>query len=228
MKFLTICGSGLGSSFMVQMNIEKVLKELGVTHIHLLPVFDFKTVDESMESEENRNWGYDPQNFNAIEGSYSTNPRDPYVRIKEFREMIKTFHENGLMIVMDVVYNHMYDTKNMDNIVPGYYFRSDNYGKYTNGSGCGNEMATERPMVRKFIIDSILHWIKDYHIDGLRFDLMELIDLETMKEIVEKSKEVNENILIYGEPWKGGNSEVKNGTYKGMYDLQNLGLDIEM
>ena len=200
------------------------LKELGVTHIHLLPVFDFKTVDESIESEENRNWGYDPQNFNAIEGSYSTNPRNPYVRIKEFREMIKTFHENGLMIVMDVVYNHMYDTKNMDNIVPGYYFRSDIYGNYTNGSGCGNEIATERPMIRKFIIDSILHLIRDFHIDGLRFDLMELIDLETMKEIVIKVKEINENILIYGEPWKGGNSEVRNGTYKG--SQKGLGFSI--
>lgn len=192
------------------------LKELGITHVHLLPVFDFATVHEGrINDSNNRNWGYDPQNFNAIEGSYSTNPKDPYARIKEFRKMIKVFHENGIRVVMDMVYNHMYNTTNMDNIVPGYYFRSDLLLKYTNGSGCGNEMATERAMVRKFIIDSILHWVRDFHIDGLRFDLMELIDLDTMKEIVSKVKEVDESILIYGEPWKGGPSEVKNGTFKG-------------
>ncbi|HFD2044374.1 TPA: type I pullulanase [Clostridium perfringens] len=192
------------------------LKELGITHVHLLPVFDFASVNEEITKDENnRNWGYDPKNFNAIEGSYSTDPYTPSIRIMEFREMIKKFHDNGIRVVLDMVYNHMYETLNMDNIVPLYYFRSDERGKYTNGSGCGNEMASEKPMVRKFILDSILHWIKNYHIDGLRFDLMELIDLDTMKEIVKRSKEIDEKILIYGEPWKGGDSPLNNGTYKG-------------
>lgn len=192
------------------------LKELGITHVHLLPVFDFASVNEEITKDENnRNWGYDPKNFNAIEGSYSTDPYTPSIRIMEFREMIKTFHDNGIRVVLDMVYNHMYETLNMDNIVPLYYFRSDEMGKYANGSGCGNEMASEKPMVRKFILDSILHWIKNYHIDGLRFDLMELIDLDTMKEIVKRSEEIDEKILIYGEPWKGGDSPLNNGTYKG-------------
>lgn len=192
------------------------LKELGVTHVHLLPIFDFASVNEEIDNDENnRNWGYDPKNFNAIEGSYSTDPYSPSARILEFRKMIKIFHDNGIRVVLDMVYNHMYETKNMDNIIPGYYFRSDTLGRYTNGSGCGNEMASEKPMVRKFIVDSILHWIKNYHIDGLRFDLMELIDLDTMKEIVKRSEEVDEKILVYGEPWKGGSSPLVNGTHRG-------------
>ena len=189
------------------------LKELGITHVHLLPVFDFASVDE--RDFKSRNWGYDPKNFNALEGSYSSNPYDPKNRILEFREMVKKFHDNNIGVILDVVYNHMYDTKNMDNIVPKYYFRSDKRGKYTNGSGCGNEIASERPMIRKYILDSIMHWVKNYHIDGLRFDLMELIDIDTMKEIVKRVKEVDERILIYGEPWKGGDSPLKDGTYKG-------------
>lgn len=201
------------------------LKELGITHVHLLPVFDFASVNEEITKDENnRNWGYDPKNFNAIEGSYSTDPYTPSRRIIEFREMIKKFHDNGIRVVLDMVYNHMYETSNMDNIVPSYYFRSDKLGKYTNGSGCGNEMASEKPMVRKFILDSILHWIKNYHIDGLRFDLMELIDLDTMKEIVKRSEEIDEKILIYGEPWKGGDSPLSNGTYKG--SQKGLGFSI--
>ena len=201
------------------------LKELGITHVHLLPVFDFASVNEEITKDENnRNWGYDPKNFNAIEGSYSTDPYIPSIRIIEFREMIKRFHDNGIRVVLDMVYNHMYETSNMDNIVPGYYFRSDKFGKYTNGSGCGNEMASEKPMVRKFILDSILHWIKNYHIDGLRFDLMELIDLDTMKEIVKRSEEIDEKVLIYGEPWKGGSSPLSNGTHRG--SQKGLGFSI--
>ncbi|WP_300262479.1 type I pullulanase [Clostridium sp.] len=201
------------------------LIELGITHVHLLPVFDFASVNEEITKDENnRNWGYDPKNFNAIEGSYSTDPYTPSIRIIEFREMIKKFHDNGIRVVLDMVYNHMYETYNMDNIVPGYYFRSDKLGEYTNGSGCGNEMASEKPMVRKFIMDSILNWIKNYNIDGLRFDLMELIDLDTMKEIVKISEESDEKILIYGEPWKGGNSPLNNGTCKG--SQKGLGFSI--
>ncbi|MGG5462200.1 type I pullulanase [Clostridium sp. B9] len=201
------------------------LSELGVTHVHLLPVFDFASVNEEISDDENnRNWGYDPKHFNALEGSYSTNPFNPKVRIKEFREMVKKLHDRKIRVVLDMVYNHMYETGNMDSIVPGYYFRSDKWGKYTNGSGCGNEMASEKPMVRKFIVDSIIHWIKDYHIDGLRFDLMELIDLDTMKEIVRRAREIDSKILIYGEPWKGGNSPLTNGTYRG--SQKGLGFSI--
>ena len=163
------------------------LCELGITHVHLMPIFDFGSVDERFPGSNNRNWGYDPKNFNVPEGSYCSNPYNPVTRILELRQMIMKFHERGIRIVMDMVYNHMMSTVNMDNIVPGYYFRSDYLGRYTNGSGCGNELASERPMVRKFIIDSCLHWIKDYKIDGIRFDLMELLDIDTTKEIVKKT-----------------------------------------
>ncbi len=190
------------------------LKELGITHVHLMPVFDFATVDET-QNNEMRNWGYDPKNFNIPEGSYSTNPFNPTVRIKEFRTMVSKFHKNNIRVIMDMVYNHVYAKENLNKIVPGYYFRTNSTGKFTNGSGCGNELATERPMVRKLIIDSNLHWIKNYHIDGLRFDLMELIDLDTMKEITKKVHEIDETIIIYGEPWKAQWSPLVTGTYKG-------------
>lgn len=192
------------------------LKELGITHIHILPIFDFGSVDERKSNKKgNRNWGYDPKNYNAPEGSYSSDPYSPVARIIELRKMISNLHKNNIRVIMDVVYNHMYETRNLDNIVPGYYFRSNFRGRLTNGSGCGNEIATERPMVRKFILDSIRHWIKDYNIDGFRFDLMELIDIDTMKEIVKTTEKFNENILVYGEPWRGGESALINGTYKG-------------
>lgn len=192
------------------------LKELGITHVHLLPIFDFGSVDERKSNKNgNRNWGYDPKNYNAPEGSYSSDAYNPISRIIELREMIKVLHKNGIRVIMDVVYNHMQETRGLDNIVPSYYFRTDYRGRFTNGSGCGNEIATERPMVRKFIIDSIRHWLKNYHIDGLRFDLMELIDIDTIKEVIKVSKEIDDNILIYGEPWKGGNSPLTNGAHKG-------------
>lgn len=192
------------------------LKELGITHLHILPIFDFGSVDErKTNKKENRNWGYDPKNYNAPEGSYSSNPYSPIERIIELRSMVRALHKNNIRVVMDVVYNHMQETRNLDNIVPGYYFRSNYRGRYTNGSGCGNEIATERPMVRKYIIDSIQHWLNDYHIDGFRFDLMELIDIDTMKEIVKTVGKTKENILIYGEPWKGGESALINGARKG-------------
>lgn len=200
----------------------KNLIDLGVTHIQLMPIFDFASVDER-KSNFDRNWGYDPKNYNAIEGSYSINPYNPSLRVKELREMINKIHENNIKIIMDVVYNHIADTINFENISQMYYFRTDYRGRYTNGSGCGNELATERPMVKKFIIDSIKHWIYDFNIDGFRFDLMELIDLETMKDIVKSAKDINPNIIIYGEPWKGGNSEVK-GTYKGAQRSNGFGV----
>ena len=192
------------------------LVELGVTHVHLLPIFDFSSVDETAsEAPHNRNWGYDPKNYNVPEGSYATDPYNPLSRVLEARRMIQGFHEKGIRVVLDVVYNHMTETANMDNIVPGYYFRSDSLGKYTNGSGCGNELATEHPMVSKFIIDSILHWIKNYKIDGLRLDLMELMDYDTMQAIVAKIQSIDPSILIYGEPWMASDSPLMNRTYRG-------------
>lgn len=201
------------------------LVELGITHAHILPFFDFSSVDETkLDEKDNRNWGYDPKNYNAPDGSYSLDPYAPSLRIKEARRMIQGFHQNGIRVVMDMVYNHMTDTSNLDNIVPGYYFRSDSYGKFTNGSGCGNELATEHPMVGKFIIDSILHWINDYKIDGIRLDLMELMDINTMHKIVDKVHAIDSSLLVYGEPWKGGDSPLIHGTYRGSQRGHNFSI----
>ncbi|QIB27254.1 type I pullulanase [Caloranaerobacter azorensis] len=198
------------------------LKELGITHIHLLPVYDFASVDETKEGEYN--WGYDPYLYNVPEGSYSTNPYDGTVRIKEFKEMVKALHENGIRVVMDVVFNHTYTTGNspFDILVPKYYYRTDSSGKYTNGSGCGNETASEKPMMRKFIVDSVKFWATEYKIDGFRFDLMALHDIDTMREVEKQLRKINPNILIYGEPWTGGPSslsptkQLRKGKQKGM------------
>lgn len=192
------------------------LTELGITHVHLLPFFDFSSVDERIDNDSsNRNWGYDPQNYNVPEGSYSSDANNPVTRILELRTAIQKFHQKGLRVVMDMVYNHMTNTVNLDKIVPKYYFRTDDRVKFTNGSGCGNELATEHPMVRKFVLDSIRHWVNNYHIDGTRFDLMELMDFDTTLQIVETVKQIDKSIIVYGEPWKGGHSPLNNGTYRG-------------
>ena len=176
------------------------LKELGVTHVHLLPVFDYATVDE--ENRYEYNWGYDPHFYNVPEGSYANKP-EGYQRIKEFKKMIKSLHDNGIGVIMDVVYNHTYYTNEsaFQKTAPGYFYRLINNCYLTNGSGCGNEIATERPMVRKFIIDSLKYWVKEYHIDGFRFDLMGLMDKETMYTIENVLHDINPNLLLYGEPW---------------------------
>ena len=178
------------------------LKELGVTHIHLMPVFDYGSIDERYDSPDNYNWGYDPQNYNVPEGSYSTNPYEGSVRISEFKEMVYRFHQAGIRVVMDMVYNHTYNLESPLNLtVPGYYYRKDKYGCYSNGSGCGNETASERYMFRKYMIDSVLYWAKEYHIDGFRFDLMGLHDLETMRIIRNELNKVDKSIIMYGEGW---------------------------
>lgn len=178
------------------------LKELGITHIHLLPVFDYGSIDERYDSTDNYNWGYDPQNYNVPEGSYSTNPYEGAVRISEFKEMVYKFHQAGIRVVMDMVYNHTYNLESPLNLtVPGYYYRKDQYGRYSNGSGCGNETASERYMFRKYMIDSVLYWAKEYHIDGFRFDLMGLHDLETMRIIRNELNKVDKSIIMYGEGW---------------------------
>ncbi|MCB2288149.1 type I pullulanase [Clostridium sp. CS001] len=197
------------------------LKDLGITHVHLLPVFDFATVDET---KGGYNWGYDPYLYNVPEGSYATEALDGTVRITEFKHMVQTLHENGIRVIMDVVYNHTFSTGNspMDILVPGYYYRMDDKGNYANGSGCGNEIASEKSMVRKFIVDSIKFWAEEYKIDGFRFDLMALHDIDTMKEIEKQAKSINPNIIIYGEPWTGGESslppflQLRKGSQKGM------------
>jgi type I pullulanase len=186
------------------------LAELGITHVHLLPVYDYGSVKEELVAKFpipplEYNWGYDPMNYNVPEGGYSTNPSDPKIRIIEFRQMVQALHDKNLRVIMDGVYNHAYETDNFDHIVPQYYFRTDDWGKYLEeGSKCGNEIATERPMVRKFIVDSVMHWINDYSIDGFRFDLMGLIDIETMLEIIRSARNVDDKILFFGEPWAAG------------------------
>ena len=183
------------------------IKDLGITHVHLLPTYDFVSTDESKANEADiRNWGYDPQNYNVPEGSYSTNPSDPKVRIKEYREMVMGLHKAGIRVVNDVVYNHMAGTDNMDCIVPGYYFRSNENGTYSNESGCGNAVASERPMIRKFIVDSCRHWINDYKTDGLRFDLMAILDIDTMKLIKTEIQKIDPSLIVYGEPWMADSS----------------------
>lgn len=180
------------------------IKELGVTHIQIMPVYDFATVDETKENEYN--WGYDPENFNALDGSYSTDPYDPTARIYEFKEMIQNIHDEGIRVIMDVVYNHVYkvEKSNFEKIFSGYYFRKNKDDEFYNGSGCGNEVASERKMVRKFITDSVLHWAKEYNLDGFRFDLMGLIDIETMNEIRLKLDKIDPSIIIIGEGWEMG------------------------
>ncbi len=183
------------------------LIELGITHVHLLPVSDFCTVDEEKPLEK-YNWGYDPLHFNAPEGSYSTNPYDGKVRIKEFKNLVKTLHDNGIGILLDVVYNHTYYAKEsvFNQTVPGYFYRQKSDGSFSNASGCGNEMATERSMVRKYILDSLKYWAQEYHIDGFRFDLMGIYDEETMRIIRAELDKINPGLLLYGEGWAADQS----------------------
>lgn len=184
------------------------LKELGITHVHLMPAFDFKSIDESKLSEPQFNWGYDPLNFNVPEGSYSTDPYHGEVRVREFKQMVQALHRSGIRVIMDMVYNHTMDSEDssFNKIVPGYYYRLTQDGSFSNASGCGNETASERLMMRKFIIDSVIYWAKEYHIDGFRFDLMGIHDLKTMKELRKALDELEPGLLIYGEGWTGGMS----------------------
>ena len=184
------------------------LKELGVTHIHILPSFDFATVDETKLDENHYNWGYDPKNYNVPDGSYSTDPANPVVRIREFKEMVKSLHQNGFRIVLDVVYNHTASTdhSNFDLTVPGYFYRQNADGSYSNASGCGNETASEREMVRHYIIESVKFWAREYHIDGFRFDLMGIHDIETMNHLRSGLLEIDPTIFVYGEGWVAADS----------------------
>ena len=187
------------------------LKRLGVKYVQLMPIFDFGSVDEAKPLLRQYNWGYDPTNFNVPEGSYSTDPTRGEVRIRECREMIAALHAAGIGVVMDVVYNHTYRTETpLNDTVPYYFFRQNPDGSFSNGSGCGNEFASERPMARRYLIDSILYWAKEYHIDGFRFDLMGLYDAESINAVRAALDALpgGRDILLYGEPWQGGASQL--------------------
>lgn len=179
------------------------LQELGVTHIHILPSYDFSTIKEDRLDLPQYNWGYDPLNYNVPEGSYSTNPSQPEVRIREFKQMVQACHKAGIRVVLDVVYNHTVDVEgsNFYRTAPGYFHRQRPDGTYANGSGCSNETASERPMMRKFMLQSVKYWMEEYHIDGFRFDLMGIHDIETMNQISAEAHAIDPKVLIYGEGW---------------------------
>lgn len=201
-KFLALTEHGTMNSDKLPTGIDH-LKELGITHVHLLPSYDYASIDETKLSENQYNWGYDPLNYNVPDGSYATDPYQPATRIKEFKQMVQTLHKAGIRVIMDVVYNHTFNTaeSNFERTVPGYFYRQKEDGSLANGSGCGNETASERPMMRKFMIESVLYWMNEYHIDGFRFDLMGVHDIETMNEIRKAVDKVDPTVCIYGEGW---------------------------
>lgn len=179
------------------------IKELGITHLHLLPIYDYGVIDESKLHTPQFNWGYDPINYNVPEGSYATDPYHGEVRVKEVKQMVQALHKNGISVIMDVVYNHVYNAVEFcfNQIVPMYFTRIDSNGFYSVGSGCGNDTATERSMVKKYIVDSVTYWAKEYHIDGFRFDLAGLIDTETINKVIESVQKIRPSAVFYGEGW---------------------------
>lgn len=208
-RFLAFIEQGLINAGGDSVGIDH-LKEMGITHVHLMPAFDYATVDESNLRKPQFNWGYDPQNYNVPEGSYSTDPFNGKTRVAEFKRMVYALHRAGIGVVMDVVYNHTYYTADscFTKTFPKYYYRQwdNNPDLYSNGSGCGNELATERAMVRKYIIDSLVYWMTEYKIDGFRFDLMGLYDKDTINEAYRRLHEINPNVILYGEGWTGGDT----------------------
>jgi pullulanase len=207
-KFLGFTETGTKNSHGQSTGVDHIA-ELGVTHVHLLPAFDFCSIDESKPDVPQYNWGYDPMNYNVPEGSYATDPEDGKVRIREFKKMVQALHKKGLRVVMDVVYNHTGRThdSNLDQLVPGYYYRQwEKDNQYSNASGCGNETASDRAMVRKFIIESTIYWAREYHVDGFRFDLMAIHDMETMNRVKEALHAIDPSIIVYGEGWTAGDS----------------------
>lgn len=201
-KYLALTEHGTMNSDKLLTGIDHLI-ELGVTHVHLLPSFDYASVDETKLNENSYNWGYDPQNYNVPDGSYATDPYQPATRVKEFKQMVQALHKAGIRVIMDVVYNHTFNTdeSNFERTVPGYFYRQKEDKSLANGSGCGNETASERPMMRKFMVESVLYWIKEYHVDGFRFDLMGIHDIETMNEIRKAVNMIDPTICIYGEGW---------------------------
>jgi len=212
-KYLGLIETGTTNPNGVPTGIDHI-KDLGITHLHLLPVYDYGSVDESRLDTPQFNWGYDPVNYNVPEGSYATDPYSGEVRVKEFKQMVQGLHANGISVVMDVVYNHVYSGGDFcfNKIVPGYFSRISDTGVYSNGSGCGNDTASERAMVRKYIVESVLYWVEEYHIDGFRFDLVGLLDTETINQIIETVHEKHPNVIFYGEGWTMTTNTTKSGV----------------
>ena len=212
-KFLGLTETGTKTPGGVPTGLDHI-KDLGVTHVHLLPIYDFGSVDETRLDEDQFNWGYDPVNYNVPEGSYSTDPYDGAVRVSEMKQMVQALHENGISVVMDVVYNHVQSAESFcfNQIVPGYFSRIDENGSYSNASGCGNDTASERSMVRKYIVDSVKYWADEYHIDGFRFDLVGILDTETVNQIVEEVHKDHPNVIFYGEGWTMDTKVTKTGV----------------
>lgn len=204
-KFLALTEEGTKNCYGQATGIDH-LKELGITHVHILPSYDYASVDETKLDIPQYNWGYDPQNYNVPDGSYATNPYRPEVRIREFKQMVQALHRAGIRVIMDVVYNHTFNTEqsNFERTVPGYFYRFNEDGSWANGSGCGNETASDRKMVRKYMIESVKHWVNEYHVDGFRFDLMGIHDIETMNAIRAELDKIDSTLFIYGEGWAAG------------------------
>ena len=201
-KFLALTESGTRGPRGVRTGVDHLV-ELGVTHVHILPSFDYASVDETRLEDNVYNWGYDPVNYNVPDGSYSTDPYDPACRIREFKEMVQALHKAGIRVVLDVVYNHVSDAASQafERTVPGYFFRMREDGSFADGSACGNETASDRGMMRRFMVESVCWWVEEYHIDGFRFDLMGIHDIETMNAIRAAVSEIDPSVLIYGEGW---------------------------
>lgn len=211
-KFLGLIEEGTTNEAGVPTGLDH-MKDLGITHLHLLPSYDYGSVDETQLDKPQFNWGYDPVNYNVPEGSYSTDPYNGEVRVAEMKQMVQGLHNNGISVVMDVVYNHVYNSTDFcfNRIVPGYFSRIDEDGQYSNGSGCGNDTASERAMVRKYIVDSVKYWADEYHIDGFRFDLVGLIDTETINEVVAEVHKDHPDVIFYGEGWTLETAVTKDG-----------------
>lgn len=203
------------------------LKSLGITHVQLMPSFDFASVDEAHPEKKEYNWGYDPLNYNVPEGSYSTDPFHGEVRVREFKEMVAAFHREGLGVIMDVVYNHTFDMDScFQKCEPGYYYRKEG-DKYTDASACGNEIASDQPMMHKYIVDSVCYWAKEYHVDGFRFDLMGILDIETLNDLSARLRAINPAIVLYGEGWTGNASplpDYKRALKKNVRMLDEIGM----
>jgi len=211
-KFLGLIESGTASPDGIPTGLDHI-KNLGITHIHLLPSYDYGSIDESRLEDNAFNWGYDPVNYNVPEGSYSTDPYNGEVRVQEFKQMVKGLHDNGISVIMDVVYNHVYSGTEFcfNQIVPLYFSRVNENGSFSSGSGCGNDTASERSMVRKYIVDSVKYWADEYHIDGFRWDLVGLIDTQTINEVMEEVHKTHPHVIFYGEGWTMGTQMTKDG-----------------
>ncbi len=206
-KFLALTESGLQSPQGAKTGLDH-LKELGITHVQILPSYDYASIDETQLDSNRYNWGYDPENYNVPEGGYSTNPYDPTARIREMKQMVQTLHANGIRVIMDVVYNHTFvgEESHLNLLVPGYFYRMNADSTWANASGCGNETASERPMMRHFMVESVKYWATEYHIDGFRFDLMGIHDIETMNAIRTALDQIDPSISMHGEGWAAGGS----------------------